>query len=270
MREKAMMSSPSFAGRSVIVTGAGSGIGRATALMFASAGAYVLAADTDSVSVHETAYTAGERTKAHVMDVSKEDDWISTTAQAVSHGGKLDILCNIAGIGRGGSIENLDLTDWNAMLDVNLTGVMLGCKHGLRAILSSGGHGAIINMSSVGGLAGISDIAGYCATKGGVTILSKSVALYCAERGYPVRCVAIHPTYVDTEMLDPVSAAAGIPRDELTSMMANRVPLKRVATPDDVAYSVLFAASDQAAMLTGSSLIVDGGQLAGPSPVHFQ
>lgn len=250
-----------------IVTGAGSGIGRATAIKIAQEGGKVFLTDIDGDAVKTVADQIGCCALSAPQDVSRVDHWKTTTKEAVARFGKVDIVCNIAGIGFPGSIEDLELTQWDAMIAVNLTGVMLGCKYGLKAIKGSGGCGAIVNVSSIGGLVGVSDIAGYCATKGGVTTLSKSVALYCAEQKLPIRCVSIHPTYVDSGMLDPVASAIG-DRQEMLDAMAGEVPLGRVATPEDVANTIAFVASDEAAMISGSALLVDGAQLAGPSPTH--
>ncbi len=253
-----------------IVTGAASGIGRATARLFAQEGARVVVADIDAEGARRTSEEIGEAALTCPMDVTNESDWEGAVAMAIARFGKLDGVCNIAGIGRGGTIEDVTLDDWNAMIAVNLTGTMLGCKHGIRGIVRSGGAGAIVNLSSLGGLVGIADIAGYCASKGGVTILSKSIALHCAQRGYPIRCISVHPTYVDTEMLDPVVDAMGGDRGALLAGMARLVPMGRVAKPDDIARTILFAMSDDAAMVSGSPLIVDGAQLAGPPSAHFQ
>lgn len=257
-------------GKVAVVTGGGSGIGRATCLTFVREGASIIVADINFDAAQRTAEQISDNAVAIKMNVASEDEWQQVIDRAITTFGKLDIVCNIAGIGSGASIEDISLDDWNAMVSVNLTGVMLGCKHGIKGIVRSGGSGAIINMSSIGGLVGVADIAGYCATKGGVTTLSKSVAMHCAEQKYPIRCVVVHPTYVDSEMLDPVASSAGVPRSALTADMAKLVPMGRVATPQDIANAVLFAASDEAAMISGSSLIVDGAQLAGAPSAHFK
>lgn len=258
-----------------LVTGAGSGIGRETARRFVAEGAYVVASDIEeealchTISLCMADETRGDRAITPcVLDVRKRKDWQSGFSLTTARYSRVDIVANIAGIGIAGSIEDLDVDDFQQMVDVNLTGVILGCQEGIKAINASGGAGAIINMSSIGGLVGPSDIAGYCATKGGVTTLTKSVAMHCAEKGYPIRCLSIHPTYVDTEMLDPVARQLGIDRAELTQGMAAQVPLGRVASPEDIANVVVFAASDEAAMVSGSSLIADGAQLAGPQSAH--
>lgn len=255
-------------GKVALVTGGGSGIGRATCRLFVAEGAQVVVADVNADAAARTADALGDAAVAHAMDVTREPEWERAVQVPVQRFGRLDVVCNVAGIGRGGSIEDTTLADWDAMLAVNLTGTMLGCKHGLKAIVGSGGRGAIVNVSSLGGLVGVADIAGYCASKGGVTVLTKSVALHCARKRYPVRCVSIHPTYVDTEMLDPVAALTG-DRAALIDGMARLVPMGRVCTPDDVARAIAFAASDDAAMVSGSGLLVDGAQLAGPPPAHF-
>lgn len=257
-----------LAGKVALITGGGSGIGRAACRIFVERGARVVVADLNADGARRTAAPLGEASVAHVMDVSSEADWESAVEVPIRRFGRLDVVCNIAGIGRGGFIEDISLEDWHAMLAVNLTGTMLGCKHGVRAIVRSGGRGAIINMSSVGGSIGIADIAGYCASKGGVTILTKAVALRCAQQGYPIRCVSVHPTYVDTEMLDPVANSVG-DRATLLAGMARLVPMGRVCTPEDVARVVAFLASDEAGMISGSEVYVDGGQTAGVSSAHF-
>lgn len=255
-------------GKVALVTGGGSGIGRATCRLFVAEGAQVVVADLNADGARRTAESLGAAAVAHAMDVTREPDWERAVRVPVERFGRLDVVCNVAGIGRGGSIEDTNLADWDAMIAVNLTGTMLGCKHGLKAIVNSGGRGAIVNVSSLGGLVGVADIAGYCASKGGVTVLTKSVALHCAQKRYPVRCVSVHPTYVDTEMLDPVAQMMG-DRKALIEGMARLVPMGRVCTPDDVARVIAFAASDDAAMVSGSELLVDGAQLAGPPSAHF-
>jgi 3(or 17)beta-hydroxysteroid dehydrogenase len=254
-------------GKVAIVTGAASGIGRATAIAFAREGARVGVTDINLAGAEATAAAIGEAAIALPLDVTSEATWAEATAATVKRFGKLDSLANIAGIGFPGTIMDLTIDHWNKMIAVNLTGVMLGCQAAIRAISETGGRGAIVNVSSLAGLVGISDVAGYCASKGGVTTLSKSVALYCAEQHLPIRCVSVHPTYVDSEMLDPIADAIGN-REAMVAAMASLVPMGRIAKPEDIANAILFAVSDEAAMLSGSPLIIDGAQLAGPSSAH--
>jgi NAD(P)-dependent dehydrogenase (short-subunit alcohol dehydrogenase family) len=253
--------------RCALLTGAASGIGRESARRFAAEGCRVALADIDGAGAQRVADELGPRAIALQFDVASEPGWEAAMQSVLAAFGRLDIVCNIAGIGYTAGIEDVELGEWERMVAVNLTGVLLGCKHGVRTIRASGGRGAIVNVSSVGGLVGASDIAGYCATKGGVTTLTKSVALYCAERGLPIRAVSIHPTYVDSPMLDPVAAQFDS-RETLLAGMRRQVPMGRLANTTDVANAILFAASDEAAMISGSALLVDGAQLAGLHSAH--
>ncbi|MCB1663029.1 MAG: glucose 1-dehydrogenase [Pseudomonadales bacterium] len=250
-----------------LVTGGASGIGRASCEKLASEGAQVLVTDVNVAGGHLTVETVGTAARFQQLDVSQEADWIAAIQQAINYFGRLDILVNCAGIGFSGHAEEIDLEAWNQIVAVNLTGTMLGCKHGIKAIKKSDGGGSIINISSVGGLLGTSDLAAYCATKGGVTLLTKAVALDCAELGYGIRCNSIHPTYVDTEMLDPVAAMIGS-REQMVATMLRNVPLGRLATAQDIANSVSFLASDESAMITGTAFLVDGGTTAGMPASH--
>lgn len=254
-------------GKVALVTGGASGIGRAACERLAQEGARVLVADINQPGGIATVESIGMSARFQFLDVSQESDWVAAVEQAINSFGRLDIVVNCAGIGFSCHAEEIELTAWNQIIAVNLTGTMLGCKHGIRAIKQSGGGGSIINISSVGGLLGTSDLAAYCATKGGVTLLTKAVALDCAELDYGIRCNSIHPTYVDTEMLDPVAEMIGS-REQMVSTMVRNVPLGRLATAQDIANSVLFLASDEAAMITGTSFLVDGGTTAGMPACH--
>jgi len=256
-----------LSGKIAIITGGASGIGRATCHAFAREGARVVVADINLAGAAITAADIGDNALALKLDVGSELDWQGAIERTVSMFGKVDIVCNVAGVGFPGTIEDITADQWKKMVEVNLTGVLWGCKYGVRAIRASGGSGAIVNVSSVGGLAGIADVAGYCATKGGVSTLTKSVALHCATQHLPIRCVSVHPTYVDSEMLDPVAAAFSS-REVMLQGMSALVPMGRVAKPEDIAGAILFAASDEAAMISGSAILVDGAQLAGPMSAH--
>ncbi|NOX93648.1 MAG: glucose 1-dehydrogenase [Alphaproteobacteria bacterium] len=252
-------------GKTAIVTGGASGIGRATCKLFADEGAKIVVADIDMDGAQATVESIGAAACPHALNVTKEEAWEELMASGLGAEKNLDILVNCAGIGRAGSFEELSLEDWNAMVAVNLTGVFLGCKHACKAMRRAGNGGSIVNISSIAGLVGGSDIAGYSATKGGVTMLSKSVALHGARHG--IRCNSVHPTYVDSEMLDPIVDAFP-DRETMLAGMAQEVPIGRVATPQDIAYTILFLASDESAMVTGSALVADGGQLAGLPSKH--
>jgi len=257
-----------LSGRVALVTGGASGIGRATAHALAAQGARVIVADINEAGGWETADAIGSAASFVHLDVSDETAWCRALDYVVSTEQHLDILANVAGIGLGGDFEDLTLSDWNRLIAVNATGPFLGCKHAIRAMSGSGRPGAIVNVGSIAATHAAPDLAGYCASKGAMRMLSKSVALYCAHKGYPIRCNAIHPTYVDSEMLDPIAAHYGS-RDAMVQAMSRLVPAGRLAKPADIAAAVMFLASDAAAMITGTELFVDGGQTAGIAPSHF-
>lgn len=256
-----------LAGKVAIVTGGASGIGRATCALFTAEGARVLVADINEMGANATVKLLGDASGAHKLDVASEPAWQGLMAKCLELHKRLDVLVNCAGIGRAGNFEDLSLEDWDAQVAVNLTGVFLGCKHGVKAMRQAGNGGSIVNISSIAGLVGGDDIAGYSATKGGVTTLTKSVALHCAKYRTGIRCNSVHPTYVDSEMLDPV-AAMFPSREAMLDGMAEAVPVGRVAKPLDIARACLFLASDESEMVSGSSLLVDGAQLAGLASKH--
>lgn len=255
-------------GRVAFVTGGASGIGRATAHALAAQGARVIVADINETGGWETADAIGAAAGFVHLDVTEETAWCRALDYVISTEGRLDILANVAGIGFGGDFEDLALADWNRLMAVNATGPFLGCKHAIRAMAGSGRPGAIINVGSIAATHAAPDLAGYCASKGALRMLSKSVALYCAHKGYPIRCNAVHPTYVDSEMLDPIAALYGS-REAMVQAMSRLVPVGRLAKPADVAAAVVYLASDAAGMVTGTELFVDGGQTAGIAPSHF-
>ncbi|MDA5192530.1 SDR family NAD(P)-dependent oxidoreductase [Govanella unica] len=255
-----------FANKVIVITGGASGIGRAAALSFAHGGATVIVVDLNLDGARETISRCGGG-EAHRLNVADEAAWEELCADILTRHGRFDGLINCAGIGRAGNFEELSLADWTAMLDVNLTGVFLGCKHAVRTMRKAGNGGSIVNVSSIAGLVGGDDIAGYCGSKGGVTTLSKAVALHCTRYKTGIRCNSVHPTYVDSEMLDPV-AALFESRQAMLDGMAEAVPIGRVAVPQDIANAILFLSSDAASMITGIALPVDGGQLAGIPSKH--
>jgi NAD(P)-dependent dehydrogenase (short-subunit alcohol dehydrogenase family) len=224
-------------------------------------------ADIDDAAANKSTNTIGDGAIPFHLDVTKEEHWQQAVTYCLDQFKRLDIVVNCAGIGVSGDFEETDLSEWNNMIAVNLTGVMLGCKHGIKGMKAGNTGGSIINLSSLGGLIGAPDVVGYCATKGGVTLLTKSVALYCAQHKLNIRCNSVHPTYVDSEMLDPIAEMFGS-REAMITAMATEVPIGRIAIPQDIANAILFLSSDESAMITGSPLIVDGGQAAGVMGKH--
>ncbi len=194
------------------------------------------------------------------LDVTDEDDWIAGLDGVIERHGRLDILVNNAGTLAGdGTIEDLTVDAWRRIHGVNAEGTMLGCKHGVRVMKAGGG--SIVNISSIAGIVGAPQLAAYCASKGAVRMLTKSVALHCARKGYGIRCNSVHPSYTDTPMVDRMVAAHRDP-DRLRAGLEGASPLGRLGAPADVAAAVLYLASDDAAFVTGAELVVDGGVTA--------
>jgi 3(or 17)beta-hydroxysteroid dehydrogenase len=237
-----------------LITGGASGIGLATAQLFADEGARVVLADLDPPSFKSAVAT-------YKLDVTREDEWIAVTDNVLRDFGRIDILINSAGVSLLKDIEATTLDEWRALMAVNLDGTFLGCKHAVRVMKDRGG-GAIVNMSSVAGIIGTGNLAAYSASKGGVRLLTKSVALHCAHKGYNIRCNSVHPSFADTPMLQAMVGSARNP-EKLASSFAAAAPLGRIAQPIEVAHTILFLASDEASFTTGAEFVVDGGLTAG-------
>jgi NAD(P)-dependent dehydrogenase (short-subunit alcohol dehydrogenase family) len=245
-------------GRTALVTGAASGIGLATARLFAEHGASVIVVDRDAAKLQE-AYEqlAGSSHLSFILDVTDEDSW-NTLAEAVeARFGRLDILVNNAGYGTFRSIADTTLDQWRSIIAVNLDSVFLATRALLPLLAKSEVGGSIVNMSSIRGITGGANAASYCAAKGGVRSLTKAVALECAALGNRVRANSIHPGHIAT----PLTAAAHA--DEAThKMLLADIPIGRMGTAEDIADAILFLASDRSRYMTGAELVVDGGSTA--------
>jgi len=242
-----------------LITGGASGIGHAAARLFAEEGATVVIADRDEAAARAAVAAIGGRASFQRLDVTAEDRWIAVTDALVRDRGRLDILINSAGVSLLKDIETTTLDEWRVLMAVNLDGTFLGCKHAVRVMKERGG--SIVNMSSVAGLIGSGFLAAYCASKGGVRLLTKAVALHCARKGYNIRCNSVHPSFADTPMLEGMVAAARNP-DKLAASFTAAAPLGRLAQPIEVARTILFLASDESVFTTGAELVVDGGLTA--------
>lgn len=254
-------------GKSALVSGAARGIGFAVARAFVAEGACVVLSDIhDDEGLAATA-TLGVRAQYLHLDVREERDWISAVDHVSKGYGRLDVLVNNAGItglesgGVLGNPEDITLEHWREVMATNLEGVMLGCKHGIRAMRKAGA-GSIINMSSRSGLVGIPGAAAYAASKAGVRNHSKSVALWCAQQGLAIRCNSVHPGAILTPMWEPL-LGSGPERDERMRAMVADAPLRRFGTPEEVAALCVHLAADESAYTTGGEFNVDGGLLAG-------
>jgi NAD(P)-dependent dehydrogenase (short-subunit alcohol dehydrogenase family) len=242
-----------------LVTGGASGIGLATCELLAAEGARIVIGDVDRAAGERAVAAIGPRASFHPLDVTREEDWIAVTDAIVRDLGRLDILVNNAGVVLLKDVEATTLAEWRGLMAVNHDGVFLGCKHAVRVMKERGG--AIVNMSSVAGLIGHPALAAYCASKGGVRLLTKSVALHCARRGYGIRCNSVHPSFVDTPMLAGMLALTDDPARTRSGWSA-AAPLGRLARPEEVARTSLFLASDDSAFTTGAEIAVDGGMSA--------
>jgi 3(or 17)beta-hydroxysteroid dehydrogenase len=250
-------------GKVVLVTGAGLGLGRATSLLMASEGAKIAVTDIDEALAHRTAEEiekAGGEALFHRHDVSNPDDWPLVMAAIEQRFGRLDVLVNNAGIAIAKTIEDTTLAEWRRTMAVNLDGVFFGCQEGIRLMKKSGG-GSIINLSSIDGVIGEADLAAYCASKGGVRTLTKAVAVHCAEQRYGIRCNSIHPGYIWTPQTENYLRDLGRLEEERAKALS-RHPIGFLGEPNDIAYMVLYLASDESKFVTGSEMVVDGGYLA--------
>ena len=247
-----------LANKVALITGGARGQGAVEAKLFATEGAYVVICDIldeEGKRIEsEINNTGGSSLFAH-LDVTDESEWQNVIATTLNSFGKLDILVNNAGIYKWAQVEETTSELWDQTMDINAKGVFLGTKHAIPAMRNSGG-GSIVNISSVAGLIGSANAAAYCASKGAVRLLTKSTAIQYAKDG--IRANSVHPGIIDTPMTTPNLLATQEARDR----SASRHPLGRVGTSEDVAYGVLFLASDESSFMTGSELVIDGGLTA--------
>ena len=244
-------------GRVALVTGAASGIGKATAQRLAEEGAAVLLTDVNeslgAATVEELRAT-GARVDFLRHDVTSEEDWAAAVAKAVEEFGSLDILVNNAGMGDLATIEETSLADWERTVAIDQTGVFLGMKTAAPHLKASG-HGAVVNISSIFGTSGgFGTSPAYHAAKGAVRTLTKNVALHWAAEA--VRVNSIHPGFIDTPILD---TARGTPFEQV---MIDLTPMGRLGRPSEIAAGVAYLVSDDAAFVTGLELYIDGGYIA--------
>jgi len=230
--------------RIVLVTGAAGAIGAAVCAAIGRAGGTAIASDLAS---------------AVKLDVTAEADWQRVVAEIEREHGRLEGLVNAAGIVALGNVEQLDFVTWRRVLAVNLDGAFLGCKYAFPLLRKRGG--AIVNLSSVSGLVGGHNLAAYNASKGGVSLLSKSVALHGARLSPPVRCNAVCPAFVEGPMVDSLARGA---RDPQTAKqkMSHEIPLGRFGQPAEIANLCVYLLSDEAAFITGANFPIDGGLTA--------
>lgn len=248
-------------GKTCLITGAARGIGRAIATRFKEEGGNVIVTDIDEVNGAAVAQEIGAQFIK--LDVADETDWLRLAQQVPT----LDVLVNNAGITgfEAGVVahdpEHASLEDWRAVHRVNLDGTFLGCRYAIGA-MKGRGAGSIINISSRSGLVGIPGAAAYASSKAAVRNHTKTVALYCAQQGWRIRCNSIHPGAILTPMWEAM-LGDGPDRDTRMAALVADTPLKRFGTVEEVAAVALMLASDEAAYMTGTEVNIDGGLLAG-------
>ena len=243
-----------------IITGAASGLGFAAARKLLEEGAKVILTDVnrevlDSMSERLSDFSKSQF-QAIFHDVTQEESWIELINKTESDLGKINILVNSAGISLGADVVSTDFDIWKKVHQVNLDSVFLGCKYAVP-IMGKYGHGSIINISSISGIVAGWNTAAYNSSKAGVRHLSKSVALFCAKKGYDVRCNSIHPAFVNTPILDPIKQAFGA--EEAVAKLSRQIPMNKIGDTDDVSYAILYLASEESKFMTGSEIVLDGG-----------
>ena len=256
-------------GKTALVTGAATGIGRSCALALAAAGAKLIVTDIDVSGVEKTAKMitdAGGQARSLAQDVSQESVWQEIMESLQKTEGQLNILVNNAGIAIGGPVTEMSLEDWRRQNAINLDGVFLGCKHSIP-LMAQSGLSSIINISSIAGLIGASGLAGYSASKGGVRLFSKAIANECADNGQTIRCNSVHPGIIDTDIWSREIAGMAKNNPDIMTPGGNRVNIDMVAAagmpngrpgqPEDIANGIVYLASDASSYVNGTELVID-------------
>ena len=254
------------AGKTALITGAAGGLGEAMAWMLVREGARVALTDVDGDRAQALADAINAEVAgsafAYAHDVRSEDQWIDVVARAAADMGGMSVLINNAGVGDVLLFSEQDTAEnWQRQYEINLRSVMFGCKHAMPH-LRAAAPSSIINISSIAGLAGAPGMGAYNATKAGVWMYSKTVALEAAKMEWNVRVNSVHPVFIKTPILDPFIAMAHGDEAKAHERLARGIPLKRIGEPDDVAYAVLYLASDESKFVTGTEFKIDGGMLA--------
>jgi NAD(P)-dependent dehydrogenase (short-subunit alcohol dehydrogenase family) len=246
--------------KTFIISGGVSGIGAATARIAHGRGANLVLTDLNEGAGAAIVKELGERAVFLRHDVTKESEWITVVAETKKRFGRLDGILNSAGVGRVASVEDCTLEEFRFVNAVNATGTFLGCKHGVLAMKETGG-GSLVNISSVLGLRGMNGAPAYCASKGSVRLLSKSVAMHCAAMRYNIRCNSVHPGWIETPMVTPRIQQSADPA-ETRARMEKMHPIGRLGRPEEIGALCVFLLSDEASLLTGAEFVGDGGLTA--------
>lgn len=240
--------------RVALVTGGGSGLGKADCIHLAREGAFVYVTDVNLETARQVASEIGERAIALRHDVASQEDWASVYERIESDHGRLDILVNNAGIVVVADPEATTIEEFDRVMDIMCKGVFLGCKFGLP-LLAKSKNGSIINMSSTASHLGYSPFFAYSAAKGAVRSMSKSIVVHCQEQGYKIRCNTLHPSSIETPMVQGAMGQAGHEEEVPEGVL----PAEAIGAPSDVANLIVFLCSDDARFLTGGEYLVDNG-----------
>ncbi len=246
-------------GKTALVTGAAQGLGEAISRMLVAEGATLVATDINKAGVEALARELNadsERVVALEHDVTDLKRWADVVAECETAFGGLNILVNNAGIGSVGNVVQESVEMWRKVHAIDLDSVFYGCKSAIP-LMAKSGPGSIINVSSISGIIAGHNMASYNSAKAAVRHLSKSIALHCAHDGNGIRSNSIHPVFIDTPILDDITR--NMPREEALEKLGRQIPLGRVGKPVDVAYAVLYLASDESSFVTGTELLIDGG-----------
>ncbi len=249
-------------GKVALITGGARGLGEATGRLMAQEGATVILTDVldaEGEAVAKDITSNGGKASYLHQDVTDEAAWADITGQVVAEHGRLDILVNNAGIALDATVEDTTLEGWRRVNSINSEAVFLGTREAIRVMKDQDPRGgSIVNISSIAGLVGIDNLAAYNASKGAVRLFTKSAALHVAKAGYGIRVNSVHPSYTWTPMVQELGDNTG-DRDAFYQALAAIHPLGRPGEPMDIAYGVLYLASDEASWVTGSELVIDGG-----------
>ena len=246
-------------GKVALITGGASGLGANAAILMVQEGASAVVADVAVDRGKAVAAKLGSAGHFVKLDVTNEDNWKSAIREAVDKFGALHVLVNSAGIGLSKTVEEISLEEWRKVHAIDLDGVFMGCKHGVAEIKKHTHRlgGSIINISSISGIIAGANMAAYNSAKAGVRLLSKSVALHCAKSGYNIRCNSVHPTFIDTPILDRYRDRFG--NEMMQQKLGRQVPIGRLGRPEEVGWALVFLASDESSFMTGSEVVIDGG-----------
>jgi NAD(P)-dependent dehydrogenase (short-subunit alcohol dehydrogenase family) len=250
-----------LSGKVALITGAAQGLGAAMAQRFVDEGARVILTDINAAGAAAQAKALGDAAASIGHDVTNTEQWEAALAFAEERFGGVHVLVNNAGIAAGSTVEATSFEDWHRVHNIDLDSVFYGCKLALplmaRTVKATGVRGSILNISSIAGVIAAHNSAAYNSAKAAVRHLTKSVALHCAKQRYGITCNSIHPVFIDTPILDGLTNALG--REEGLAKLGKQIPLGAVGEPDDVAWAAVYLVSDEAKMVTGHGLYVDGG-----------